>query len=285
MPRTRARRSPRAGSRAGARAARADQDAKRPGDETSPGRFARETRSFVLPTTAATTFAAPALVVVAFDEPLIRPVRRLVAPRTVLSPIPRTALSRVPRIDPTSTGTRLVPAAALPRPLIALPVPGSVDPDGIATRPSRPLLVPHSWGSFGRNADVERTQVGPNLGTRWNRNESGKRCEHQRSHDASVHLSLLTERSRTQTDFRCSTRSFLARVPATPVPRGSSRVVRRPVMLRSASSRSLRWSSSRGAGRVSGIAAAFNGGRYFVDCSAEQPCSSAGVSMPSRVRA
>src|SRR5512143_161700 len=84
-------------------------------------------RSVVPPITVRTVFVPPPLIVVAFHQPLVRPVRGLVAPRAAFAP--------VPGVDPPSVAvTRLLPAAGHPGPAVVLPVPVSPDPHGIAMR-------------------------------------------------------------------------------------------------------------------------------------------------------
>src|SRR6185436_17087360 len=120
-------------------------------------------------------------IVVTLDEPLVRPVRRLVAPGATLAP--------VPRVDPARPAVaRPLPTAGNPSPLVVLPVPRASDPDRLAIGPGRPALMAHSRRSVVGDADVERPQVCPDLRTRRNGHEDAQRREHDCLEDACAHV-------------------------------------------------------------------------------------------------
>lgn len=130
---------------------------------------------------AAAVFFSPAPVVVTFDDPLMRPVRRLVAPGPSFPDVARTD----PAVGPLF-GT--LPAAVDPAPPASLPVPVAPDQDGVAVGPRRDSLVTGARRPCIGNADLEIRRR--RLGQGRSRAEGHEQDRRDRYQDSSEHEDL-----------------------------------------------------------------------------------------------
>src|ERR1041385_2357165 len=89
----------------------------------------------------------PAVVFIALDESLRRPMRRLVTPRV--------ALTDVTRLHPRSAVLRAFPSTRDPDPLIPRPIPTAGEPDRISERTRRNALVAQRRRRGMSDADLQ----------------------------------------------------------------------------------------------------------------------------------
>jgi hypothetical protein len=132
---------------------------------------------------SAVVFLFPVPVFITFDELLVRPVRRLIAPDG--------SFTHVSRSDPTVTalfGT--LPAADDPVPSDSLPVPITFDPDGVAVGPGRLALVTGPRRSALGDADLEPQRSGLRQSRR--RDQGQESDGREQLQDAFEHRNLLT---------------------------------------------------------------------------------------------
>ena len=130
-------------------------------------------------------FLFPAPVLVTFDDLLVRPVRRLVAPDM--------SFPGVVRSDPAMTPLlRAIPAAVVPTPPASLPVPIATGPYGVAVRTRRGPLVTGARGRRAGNANLESRRRGLREG--WSPAEDREYGRRDRCQDSSKHGTSAPQR-------------------------------------------------------------------------------------------